>query len=202
MNKLARNLGASAIAVSLFAIAQSVHATEITCENTTDYRYVTLSDIVGGVSCGPTSNTDTTAKNENDFFTNYSAYQGYELLHKINANNDGSYGLIEGSTQNLISQITGLASSSGSISLAPNITDAILTFKFGNNDEPDWIGFALDGMTFANWAVLPSNAGGQSLSHVSLWGKSITQVPEPGTLALFGLGIAGLILARRKNRSH
>jgi hypothetical protein len=41
---------------------------------------------------------------------------------------------------------------------------------------------------------------GNGISHMSLYGRFVeeTQVPEPGTLALFGLGLAGLGMARRR----
>jgi hypothetical protein len=39
--------------------------------------------------------------------------------------------------------------------------------------------------------------GGDGLSHVSIFGGDGHEVPEPGTLALLGLGLAGLGLRRR-----
>ena len=39
---------------------------------------------------------------------------------------------------------------------------------------------------------VPSNRGGRS--------NESAQIPEPGTLALIGLGVAGLVVARRRKK--
>lgn len=77
-----------------------------------------------------------------------------------------------------------------------------LGFKFGGGNEPDnWFVYELvSGVSSGDWAYFANK--GDGLSHVNLYGKRSVQVPEPGTLALLGLGIVGLTLARRRNRTN
>lgn len=50
--------------------------------------------------------------------------------------------------------------------------------------------------------TIPAQEKGYGLSHVSIFGGDTptTQVPEPTTLALFGLGLVGLGLSRRRRK--
>jgi hypothetical protein len=77
--------------------------------------------------------------------------------------------------------------------------------SFGIYIKPGRVGsyFLLDGTPvngILSGTYLIEGDPGNGISHMSLYGRFVeeTQVPEPGTLALFGLGLAGLGMARRR----
>lgn len=74
-------------------------------------------------------------------------------------------------------------------------------YYFFNISSSEWNG-TVDLEFSGFWIESDTNLKGKgSISHISIWGNSVVEVPEPGTLALFGMGIIGLTLARRKNRA-
>ena len=84
------------------------------------------------------------------------------------------------------------------------ITSAVdaIGFKFGTGNTPDeWFIYDLvSGTLSGNWTfidILAPGSGGSRLSHIQTYNKS-TDMPEPGMIALFGIGLLGFAAARRK----
>jgi hypothetical protein len=70
--------------------------------------------------------------------------------------------------------------------------------------QPGWYLFNLtalgwDGKATLNLSGFWAGVSG-SISHVSLYGSRGTEVPEPATLALLGMGLVGFGLARRRRK--
>lgn len=79
-----------------------------------------------------------------------------------------------------------------------------LVIKDGNQN-PSYYFFDL---TAAGWngtdpIILEDFWVGQgAISHVAIWGASSSSVPEPGTLGLLGLGLAGMGIGMRRRRKQ
>jgi hypothetical protein len=96
--------------------------------------------------------------------------------------------------------------STGTFSFASSLWDEFSSiavgFKFGTGNQPDeWFVFLLNpSVSSGTWDFVNVFDRGGGLSHVQLYGTPGTNVPEPGTLALLGLGMMGVALARRRKR--
>ncbi|TNE96718.1 MAG: PEP-CTERM sorting domain-containing protein [Gammaproteobacteria bacterium] len=105
---------------------------------------------------------------------------------------------------------TPLVSTAGTWSIDPTFWDSFsagaIGFKFGTGNTPDeWFVYSLEsGATGGDWTFLyglqNTKKTGGGLSHLTLYSKEVT-VPEPGTIALLGLGLIGLGLARKSRKA-
>jgi hypothetical protein len=78
-------------------------------------------------------------------------------------------------------------------------------FKFGTGNTPDeWFVYSLnESVSSGFWSFFGQYGTGGGLSHITLYGTGRAQVPEPGTLALFGIALAGIgLVGRRKQRAN
>lgn len=120
-----------------------------------------------------------------------------DILERDDANSNG--GLLN---------ITGEGGYSGTWSFSSSVwtswQNVYLYFHFGNVEglgtayDPDYFIVRLSPIdTSGTWVVNPDKRG--ALSNIALMvGTPTNNVPEPGTLALLGLGLAGIALVRRR----
>ena len=82
-------------------------------------------------------------------------------------------------------------------------TDLAIGFKFGTGNHPDeWFVFSVaDLVSSGDWTFFNVGGTGGGLSHLVLYASGgRNSVPEPGTLGLLGLGLAGLAASIRRRR--
>jgi hypothetical protein len=96
----------------------------------------------------------------------------------------------------------------GTFSLDSNLwndwSSIAIGFKFGTGGYPDqWFVYLLDPLVSSGtWSFVNVFGKGGGLSHVQLYGvETNRQVPEPGTLGLFGIALIGAAIARRRKQN-
>jgi len=177
------SVGMTLIALAGGLSSGSASAVPLVCEDTTvNHMYVDDSQVssclgagVGNVNGNPITD---------DFLTSEGAGSGLVGI------GSGSF------TQ---------AGNIGTFSLAPTLWDTwssiAIGFKFGTGNNPDeWFVYALNPLISSGaWEFVNVFGRGGGLSHIQLYGMpSSTNVPEPGTLALLGIGMLAAGAARRR----
>lgn len=185
---------------SAFAFSVNVCSDESKNHMTIDSSWATscIDSGIGNISGNATSN--------DAFLANYPSWSFIEKSEE-KKDQDGNEYIEHGSIYDLFytpgqgdkDSISGTWSVSSTF--WNDYSSAALGFKFGTGDTHDeWFVFELaQGVTSGNWTFISTLANKGGLSHINLYSTSpIEQVSEPVTIALFGLGLAGLGFARRR----
>jgi len=87
-------------------------------------------------------------------------------------------------------------------SLWSQYANLAIGFKFGTGGRPDeWFVYTLqDLVSSGNWQFYNMGGRGGGLSHLVLYANGDRTVPEPGTLGLLGIGLAGIAAGARRRR--
>lgn len=185
-----RNLIGTLVLAMLF-ISNS-NATVVECDDTAkNYMQIDSSTVNSCLDSG-TGNINGNVMND-AWLTTTGA--GYVLVSKDDASNP--FNII--TTQN-----GSVGTWSIDASYWNSYNSAALGFKFGTGNKADeWFIFDLVvNATSGDWKFINTFNTGGGLSHTNLYSNSQpTDLAEPAALALFGLSLLGLALARRSMRS-
>ena len=179
------------LGVALFALSAPASAAPVFCAGeSATLNYMSIDDsqvsacLLSGAGAGQAGNIGQAA--QHDPFLNSAAGAGYTNV----------------SADYVLSFNAGAGTWSFSASAWDDYAELAIGFKFGTGGHPDeWFVYSLqDLVSSGDFDFFNIGGTGGGLSHIVLYAGEERTVPEPGTLALLGLGLAGMGFATRRRR--